>query len=208
MASDSFAADIDRLLAGSRQVIAAARPPEGMMPASGSSDLVRVTDGRGGRPEITIATAWERSVRASELGHVVSRALASFDQATRQAAVAEAPEPWTPTVPDRDLTPALNRLNAALAASAAQLSSMMRRLEGEPPQSIIGERGHVRIDVEDGRVGMVTIDPTWATGKSGATIAMEVGNVLADVLAAEPPPPQDPIVTDPYAALAFLKETL
>lgn len=209
MARDSFAADAERLLAGSRRVIAASRAPEGMLPDPVTSDAVRVTDGRDGRPQITIHATWERSLPAGDLGNAVTGALAAFHRSNEPVgSSAEDVEPWSPTVPTGDLTPALNRLNAALAESSAQLSAVMRRLSGEASPTITGDRGHVRVAVEDGRAGVVTIDPSWASGKSGATVAMEVGNVLADALAVEPLPVKDPMVTDPYAALAFLKETL
>lgn len=207
MTGETWAEDATRLVATSQQVVAAATPPQGLTYEPEGAGVVRVSEGRGGRPEIAIDTAWERSLRPADLGPAVSAALAAHLRADR--AEPASVEPWTPRIPEHDLTAALNRLNAALAASSAQLASVQRRLAGEEPATMVAnQRGSVRVQVQNGRLAGVEIDPAWASGKTGATIAMEIGDVLAEALDAEQPPALDPIVTDPYAALAFLKETL
>lgn len=78
MSENTHASEIDRLIHSSKDVIAAARRPDGVEAEVPVSSAVKVTEGRAGAPEVRIETAWERVVPAAELGDAVTAAITSF----------------------------------------------------------------------------------------------------------------------------------
>jgi len=196
------------LIHSSKDVIAAARRPDGLDPAVPASSAVKVTEGRAGVPEVRIETALERVVPAAELGTAVTAAITSFLR-ERQPEVAPEEElpAWQPDTSGQNLNGAMLRINAALDASFAKLAEAQGQLTGEGRATLADERGRVRAEVQGGTVTSVEIDPGWATGKSGATIGMEISGVMADA-ATTRTEPTDPLATDPRALYEFLRETL
>ncbi len=199
-----FAIRIDALIEGSR-VVARTQPPTDVTYVA-VPDVITVTDGRNGVPEVRFDPDWEASVPATELGQAVTAALAAHYR--RPAPPAAEPPPWQPRVPIGDLTHALVRLGRALDAAQADLSRALSRLS-HPGMVVEGERGHLRAHVEDGRVTSLEIEPSWAKGKTAAVLAMSIGDLLLD--AAETAPsavPTDPLAQNPTEAYDYLREIL
>ena len=205
---NTHASDIDRLIHSSKDVIAAARRPDGLELEVPVSSAVKVTEGRAGAPEVRIETAWERVVPAAELGDAVTAAITSFLR-ERQAVVEPEEElpAWHPDTSGQNLNAAMERINAALDASFAKLGEAQGQLTGERRATLTDERGRVRAQAQGGNVTSVEIDPAWATGKSGTTIGMEISGVMADAGTTRTEP-TDPLATDPRAVYEFLRETL
>ena len=208
VSENTHASEIDRLIHSSKDVIAAARRPAGLELEAPVSSAVKVAEGRAGVPEVRIETAWERVVPAAELGMAVTAAITSFLR-ERQPAVAPEEElpAWHPDTSGQNLNAAMQRINAALDASFAKLAEVQGQLTGEGRSTLADERGRVRAQAQDGTVTSVEIDPAWATGKSGATIGMEISGVTADA-ATTRTTSTDPLATDPRAVYEFLRETL
>ena len=208
VSENTHASEIDRLIHSSKDVIAAARRPDGLELEAPVSSAVKVAEGRAGVPEVRIETAWERVVPAAELGMAVTAAITSFLR-ERQPAVAPEEElpAWHPDTSGQNLNAAMQRINAALDASFAKLAEVQGQLTGEGRSTLADEGGRVRAQAQDGTVTSVEIDPAWATGKSGATIGMEISGVTADA-ATTRTTSTDPLATDPRAVYEFLRETL
>lgn len=208
VSENTHASEIDRLIHSSKDVIAAARRPDGLELEVPVSSAVKVTEGRAGAPEVRIETAWERVVPAAELGRAVTAAITSFLR-ERQAVVAPEEElpAWQPDTSGQNLNAAMERINAALDASFAKLGEAQGQLTGERRATLADERGRVRAQAQGGNVTSVEIDPAWATGKSGTTIGMEISGVMADAGTTRAEP-TDPLATDPRAVYEFLRETL
>jgi hypothetical protein len=208
VSENRHASEIDRLIHSSKDVIAAARRPDGLDPAVPLSSAVKVTEGRTGAPEVRIETAWERDLPAAELGTAVTAAITSFLRERQPAVEPEEDLPeWHPDTSGQNLNAAMQRINAALDASFAKLAEAQGQLTGERRTTLADERGHVRAQAQDGTVTSVEIDPRWATGKSGTTIGMEISGVVADA-ATTRSEPTDPLATDPRAVYEFLREAL
>jgi len=168
---------------------------------------VTVLEGRDGGPEVRLDTAWERLVPATELGTAVTAAITTFLRAQQpEAEPVEALPAWHPDTSGENLTAAMERINAALGESYAKLAHSQKLLAGEAP-TLATERGTVRARAQDGNVVAVDIDASWATGKSGATIGMEISGVMADG-ATTRTTPGDPLATDPLAVYDYLREML
>lgn len=208
VSENTHASEIDRLIHSSKDVIAAARRPDGLEAEVPVSSAVKVAEGRAGAPEVRIETAWERVVPAAELGDAVTAAITSFLR-ERQAVVEPEEElpAWHPDTSGQNLNAAMERINAALDASFAKLGEAQGQLTGERRATLTDERGRVRAQAQGGNVTSVEIDPAWATGKSGTTIGMEISGVMADAGTTRTEP-TDPLATDPRAVYEFLRETL
>jgi hypothetical protein len=208
VSENTHASEIDRLIHSSKDVIAAARRPAGLEAEVPVSSAVKVAEGRAGAPEVRIETAWERVVPAAELGDAVTAAITSFLRERQPAVEPEEELPaWHPDTSGQNLNAAMQRINAALDASFAKLGEAQGQLTGVGRATLSDERGRVRAQAQDGHVTSVEIDPAWATGKSGATIGMEISGVMADA-ATTRTEPADPLATDPRAVYEFLRETL
>ena len=207
MSENTHASRIDRLIQGSKEVIAAARRPDGMDVEVDVPSAVKVTAGRTGAPEVRVDATWERAVPAAELGTAVTAAITSFlrSQQTVVAPVEELEE-WHPDTSGQNLNAAMERISAALDASFAKLAEAQGQLGGDLV-SVASDRDRVRAQARGGHVTAVEIDPAWATGKSGATIGMEISGVITDA-ATTRMPPSDPLATDPHAVYEFLRETM
>lgn len=207
MSENTHASHIDRLIQGSKDVIAAARRPDGMDAEVDVPSAVKVTEGRTGQPEIRLDATWERAVPAAELGTAVTAAITSFLR-SQQAEVApvEELEEWHPDTSGQNLNAAMERISAALDASFAKLAEAQGQLGGDRV-SVAADRDRIRAEAQDGQVTAVEIDPAWATGKSGATIGMEISGVIA-AAATTRTTPSDPLATDPHAVYEFLRETM
>jgi len=168
VSENTHASEIDRLIHSSKDVIAAARRPDGLEAEVPVSSAVKVAEGRAGAPEVRIETAWERVVPAAELGDAVTAAITSFLR-ERQAVVEPEEElpAWHPDTSGQNLNAAMERINAALDASFAKLGEAQGQLTGERRATLTDERGRVRAQAQGGNVTSVEIDPAWATGKSG-----------------------------------------
>ena len=161
MSENTHASEIDRLIHSSKDVIAAARRPDGLELEVPVSSAVKVTEGRAGAPEVRIETAWERVVPAAELGTAVTAAITSFLR-ERQAVVEPEEElpAWHPdTTSGQNLNAAMERINAALDASFAKLGEAQGQLTGERRATLADERGRVRAQAHGGNVTSVEIDP-------------------------------------------------
>ena len=208
VSENRHASEIDRLIHSSKDVIAAARRPDGLELDVPVSSAVKVTEGRAGAPEVRIETAWERVVPAAELGTAVTAAITSFLRERQPVVEPEEELPaWHPDTSGQNLNAAMERINAALDASFAELGEAQGQLTGERRATLADERGRVRAQAQGGNVTSVEIDPAWATGKSGNTIGMEISGVMADA-AMTRTEPTDPLATDPRAVYEFLRETL
>ena len=207
MSENTHASHIDRLIQGSKDVIAAARRPDGMDTEVDVPSAVKVTEGRAGQPEVRLDATWERAVPAAELGTAVTAAITSFLRSQQAVVVpVEELEEWHPDTSGQNLNAAMERISAALDASFAKLAEAQAQLGGDLV-SVAADRDRVRAQARDGQVTAVEIDPAWATGKSGATIGMEISGVIADA-ATTRTPPSDPLATDPHAVYEFLRETM
>jgi len=208
VSENTHASEIDRLIHSSKDVIAAARRPDGLELEVPVSSTVKVTEGRAGAPEVRIETAWERVVPAAELGTAVTAAITSFLRERQPVVEPEEELPaWHPGTSGQNLNAAMERINAALDASFAKLGEAQGQLTGERRATLTDDRGRVRAEAQGGNVTSVEIDPAWATGKSGTTIGMEISGVMADA-ATTRTEPTDPLATDPRAVYEFLRETL
>jgi len=208
VSENTHASEIDRLIHSSKDVIAAARRPDGLELEVPVSSTVKVTEGRAGAPEVRIETAWERVVPAAELGTAVTAAITSFLRERQPVVEPEEELPaWHPDTSGQNLNAAMERINAALDASFAKLGEAQGQLTGERRATLTDDRGRVRAEAQGGNVTSVEIDPAWATGKSGTTIGMEISGVMADA-ATTRTAPTDPLATDPRAVYEFLRETL
>jgi len=122
VSENTHASEIDRLIHSSKDVIAAARRPDGLELEVPVSSTVKVTEGRAGAPEVRIETAWERVVPAAELGTAVTAAITSFLRERQPVVEPEEELPaWHPDTSGQNLNAAMERINAALDASFAKL---------------------------------------------------------------------------------------